>query len=63
MEDIIVIIIVAVILVLSGLYIYKTKKSGKKCIGCPYADKCKMNNIASNCCSCINIPDEKTEDI
>lgn len=33
------IIIVALVLILggAGLYIYKAKKSGKKCIGCPYA--------------------------
>ena len=40
MEDIVVIIVVAVIVVLAGLYIYKAKKSGKKCVGCPYADSC-----------------------
>ncbi|MBQ7962682.1 MAG: FeoB-associated Cys-rich membrane protein [Clostridia bacterium] len=54
MEDIVVIIIVAVIVVLAGLYIYKAKKSGKKCIGCPDAENCGKSS-ASSCggnCSC-----------
>ena len=55
MEDIIVIIIVAVIVVLSGLYIYKTKKSGKKCIGCPYADSCGKN---CNCTGSVQSTDK-----
>ena len=25
-------------------YIVKSKKSGKKCIGCPYADSCRKNS-------------------
>ena len=48
MTDFIVIIIVAVIIALAGFYIYKAKKSGKKCIGCPDADKCGKGN----CCGC-----------
>lgn len=55
MEDIIVIIVVAVIVVLAGLYIYKAKKSGKKCIGCPDAENCGKNGISAcggNCSSC-----------
>ncbi len=55
MEDIIVIIIVAVIVMLAGLYIYKAKKSGKKCIGCPDAENCGKNNDSTcngNCSGC-----------
>ena len=46
MENIVIIAVVAVIVAVAGLYIYKQKKSGKKCIGCPYADSCggKCNN-------------------
>ena len=40
MENIIIIAVVAVIVIVAGLYVYKQKKSGKKCIGCPYADSC-----------------------
>lgn len=44
------ILIVAVILAILGgaaFYIYKAKKSGAKCIGCPHANTC-----GGNCGSC-----------
>ena len=44
MTDIIVIVIVLVIVGLASLYIYKEKKKGKKCIGCPYACSCQKKN-------------------
>ena len=40
MENIIIIAVVAVTVIAAGLYVYRQKKSGKKCIGCPYADSC-----------------------
>ena len=46
------ILIVAVILLIAGLagwYIYKAKKSGKKCIGCP-----ESGNCAGGCGGCSN---------
>ena len=46
MEDIIIIVILAVVLGLAALYIYKQKKKGSKCIGCPYAKSGSCN------CSC-----------
>ena len=36
MIDIILIIVLLLILGGAGYYVYKAKKSGKKCIGCPY---------------------------
>ena len=44
MENIIVIVLVAVIVALAVLYIIKSKKSGKKCIGCPYACNCSKDS-------------------
>lgn len=43
-----IIAIVAVALIVGGAvaYIIKSKMSGKKCIGCPYAKDCK----SANCC-------------
>ena len=38
--NIIIILILAVCLTAACLYIYKEKKKGKACIGCPYADSC-----------------------
>lgn len=44
MENIIVIGLIVVILGLAIVYIVKSKKSGKKCIGCPYAKNCSKNS-------------------
>ncbi len=62
MKDFVVLLIVAVIIVLAVLYIYKMKKKGKKCIGCPYADKCGKDNNSSYCGSCFHPSDDSTED-
>ena len=47
MSDFILIVVVAAILILAGLYVYKAKKSGQKCIGCPHSKTC-----GSKSCSC-----------
>ncbi len=44
MENLIIVLILVAIIVFSASYVYKAKKSGKKCIGCP--DSC--------CCNCEN---------
>ncbi len=41
MKDFIIVAILAVILGLAVYAIYKSKKSGKKCIGCPYSGNCQ----------------------
>lgn len=41
--EIIIIVLLAVILVAAILYIYKAKKRGEKCIGCPYSKECQGN--------------------
>ena len=40
MDSIIAIVIIIAVVGLAAFYIIKAKKSGKKCIGCPYADSC-----------------------
>jgi len=58
MTDIIVIAIVAVIVGLAGYYVYKAKKSGKKCIGCPDGCSCSSKEKGcSACCGCGNLSD------
>ena len=52
MENVIIIAVVAVIVIVAGLYIYKQKKSGRKCIGCPYADSCAKS------CGCNHTENE-----
>lgn len=54
MENIIIIAVLVAIISLASLYIYKAKKSGKKCIGCPNGCSCsaknKRNNSCGGCC-------------
>ncbi len=40
MENIIAIIVIAVIIIGASAYVIRSKKAGKKCIGCPYCDSC-----------------------
>ena len=40
MTDLILIAVLAVIVGLAARYVYRAKKSGAKCIGCPVAGSC-----------------------
>ncbi len=40
MTDLIVIGVILLILCGAGAYLYKAKKRGQKCVGCPYAGTC-----------------------
>ena len=53
MEDVIIVIILLAIAAGIIFYIYKAKKSGQKCIGCPYSKQCgsKSSQCDSYCCS------------
>ena len=46
MTDLIVILIIAAIVGGAAFYIYRSKKNGKKCIGCPYAGGCPKSSCA-----------------
>lgn len=50
MINILLVLILAVIIGGSGFYIYRAKKAGQKCIGCPYSKDCETNK-----CSCNSI--------
>lgn len=50
MENIVIILILAAILGGAALYIYKAKKSGAKCIGCPDSGSC--GGCSGNCSGC-----------
>ena len=46
-------IVIALILMIiggAGFYIYRAKKSGAKCIGCPHSKNCSGN--CSSCSGC-----------
>ena len=46
---IIAIIAIAAILFFAGRYLYKEKKKGNACIGCPYSDQCPKHK-QNSCC-------------
>lgn len=52
MENIIIAVIIIVIVAAASLYIYKAKKSGKKCIGCPDGGSCSSGSCGSCSCGC-----------
>ena len=55
MENYIIIAVTAIIVTLASVYIYKAKKKGQKCIGCPYSSACrKQNTEHSEICGCCN---------
>ncbi len=49
MENLIIIAIVLGIVFLAGYYIYRAKKNGAKCIGCPYGKSCGTGRCSSEC--------------
>lgn len=51
MENVIIIAVVVLIVALAGRYIYKAKKSGAKCIGCP-AGGCSCGKDGASCGGC-----------
>lgn len=50
MSTLVGVIAIIVILALSIRYIYKEKKKGRKCIGCPFSEE----GCCSNHCDCSN---------
>ncbi len=50
MENLIIIAVLAVLIGGACLYLYKAKKKGQACIGCPYSKQCgksKKNSCGS----------------
>lgn len=61
MKDIIIIAIVLVIVVFAGFYVYKSKKSGKKCIGCPDGCSCDSKKAKTSSCCCCETEEDKID--
>ncbi|MBR4109652.1 MAG: hypothetical protein IKK41_04990 [Oscillospiraceae bacterium] len=55
MENLIVVLILVLILGGAALYIYKAKKKGRKCIGCPDGSTC-----SGRCASCQRIKEDNS---
>ena len=52
MTDLIFAAILIAIIGGAALYIYKAKKRGVKCIGCPAAGSCSRNCSGASACGC-----------
>ena len=50
MATLIAVIVIAAMLFFAGRYIYKEKKKGTACIGCPYAGNCQKKQQMKDCC-------------
>lgn len=53
MENIIILLVVGLIVGAAAGYIWKEKKRGVKCVGCPYAEGC-----GGNCSGCKSQNDQ-----
>ncbi len=51
MENLVIIAIIAAIVASAVIYVIKAKKSGRKCIGCPYSGcpNCKAEKSGCTC--------------
>ena len=47
--DLILIFVIALVIGGASYYVYRAKKSGKKCIGCPYASSCGNSGKSCTC--------------
>jgi len=57
MDDLIIIGVIVLILGLATWYVIRSKKRGKKCIGCPDSCNCDAGKCSGCCSSCA--PDDK----
>lgn len=49
MADVVVLMTVAVLVGFAFGFLWKEKKKGAKCLGCPFAGTCSKKNADSNC--------------
>lgn len=61
-ENVIIVAVLVLIVGLASLYIYKAKKSGQKCIGCPDAKTCS-GACSGACASCHGCGSNNAEEI
>ena len=50
--DIIIVLVIVAILAIAGWCIHKSRKTGKKCIGCPDSCACSSGNCGGGCTGC-----------
>jgi len=52
MDDYLILAVLIVIVGAASFYIWKAKKNGQKCIGCPDAKSCASKSCGGNCSAC-----------
>ena len=53
MSDIIIVVLLVMILGSASFYVYRAKKYGQKCIGCPEGKTCGLKSVRVTCgCGC-----------
>ena len=52
--DYLILAVVVAVLGLAAWYVYKAKKGGKKCIGCPDSCACSAGNCSGGCSGCCD---------
>lgn len=63
MINAVIIIIIAAVVCLASLYVYGTKKKGRKCIGCPSGGcNCQSNSTKPGQCCCGCGHSQQSED-
>ena len=55
MENLLIIAVVLLVVGLAARFIYKEKKRGVKCVGCPYSETC---GSGGGSCGCGNMKSE-----
>lgn len=50
MESIVVMLVILAIVGAAAGYIYRAKKNGVKCVGCPHAKECAAKRSQNGCC-------------
>ena len=47
--DYVIIAVIVAIMALASWYLYKSKKSGRKCVGCPDGGSCSAGGCSCGC--------------
>lgn len=46
--DVILTIVIVAVIAFAGLFLYRAKKRGEHCVGCPHSKECSKRSCGSN---------------
>ena len=61
MTNLIVLLVLLAIVGSAAIYVYRAKKRGQKCIGCPAANRCGAGGCGGTCAGCSGHCDTQEE--